>query len=477
MLLLANQGKDYGKLQSMKLYWVKLYWVLNSLFILVFVNCTGGSGGVSFFDKFRARQTYLQAGVSCPTGDCPSFVGGLYSLSHNSESERYDLSGCAVSLIGPDRILTNSHCIPEDISQMGGSCRDSIRIVFPKTKEHPLETFNCLEILNKSSVEKKPNHPDWAVLKLDKASARKPVDLNLNGIERMESVTLYKIDFHDFSPSGGTVVKTNCLANTDNVLAVDFLGPVGPLFNISDCDKKLIIGNSGSAILDKEGKLIGLFSFISSEPNNHPSYLNGENITGGGTNGICIPFENHQIPERCEFEKEEYGPLAIRYAYWLRMKQGDRVKVDEIHRKNISLHSSTMRFALSSQSETELFFNPEEPMVLLKSDFINGAFPFLFPSFPECVYQGMSFSFQVVLGSLVPDFFHDDRLFGVKDKSNNSVSVESRIWKQPFLFQKRESNGRSRYKVTMVAMENNPLADLLLLKPSHDFHFYVPVCE
>ncbi len=460
---------------------MKLHWVLNSLFILVFVNCTGGSdsdSGISFFDEFRARQMYLQAGISCPTGECPSFMGGLYNISYNGESRKYDLSGCSVSLIGSDRVLTNSHCIPEDISRVGESCQDSIRIVFPKTNKNPLETFNCLKILNKSSVEESPRHPDWAILKLDKPSVRKPVDFNLNGIQRMEPVTLYKINFDDFSPSGGTVVKTDCLANTNNVLAIDFLGPVSPLFGISDCDKELMIGNSGSAVLNKEGKFIGLFSFISSKSNNLPSSLNQENIIGGGTNGICIPFENHQVPERCEFDKEEYNSMAIRYAYWLRMKQSDQIpeRVEEIHKRNNLLHNSTMKFALSSQGGAELFFNPEEPMALLKSDFVNEAFPFLLPSFPECVHQGGSSSFQVVLEILIPDYFNDKQLFGVKDNTNHSIKVESKIWEQPFLFQKQENNGQSRYRVTMVAMENSPLADLLLLKPGHDFHFYVPIC-
>ena len=463
----------------------KLLWFFPSFFLFIFIGCTGDSGsgsGFFVFEEFRAMQLYSESIISCPTGDCPSFVGGLYSLSHD-KSKGYTIGACSLSLIVSDRVLTNAHCIPENISRVGESCLGSIRIVFPKTDKEPLETFGCEKILNKASVLKNPDNPDWVILKLDKPSVREPVTFDFGGIGYMEPVTLYKVDFdiETFSSSRGTIVRTSCLANTNNMLSTEFLGPVSPLFNVSDCDKKLVIGNSGSAVLNKDGNFIGLFSFISPDKNRLPLKLKKKkNIVGGGTNGVCIPFENHRIPERCEFDEEEHKSLAIRYAYWLRMKQDDKAHnvAAEIHKRNTVLHSSSLKFSLNSGEKLmELSFDLEEPMALLKSDFINQAFPFLAPSFPECVYNWMGSSFPVVLETRIPDYFDEKRLFGLKNKSDYSIKVEGRIWEQTFLFERQKKPGGDLYKVKMVEMENSPLADLLLLKPHHDFHFFLPICK
>ena len=172
------------------------------LFTVSCINSVKDVGISRLYDnEFQAKKIFLQSSIVCPKGDCPSFVGGLYNISPGKMSG-YRVGGCSTSLIAPDQVLTNAHCIPEDIAQIGNDCGNRIRIVFPKTSQHPLETLNCLKILNKSPLSEKAESPDWAILKLDRASKRTPLILNHNGIQSMEPVTLHKINFrfNDLSP-------------------------------------------------------------------------------------------------------------------------------------------------------------------------------------------------------------------------------------------------------------------------------------
>ncbi len=482
--------------QPMKPHWLFIF----SLFPLIFAGCTKSHNGkLQFDDELHARRIFSQSVVDCPTGDCPGFVGGLYNISLNKTTKQYDVSACSASLIGPDQILTNAHCVPEDISRIGDLCQGHIRVVFPKTDTHPLETFACQKILNISPVPENPENPDWVILKLDRVSVREPLAFDHSGIQTMEPVTLYKINFkfNDLSPARGTVIKTHCLINTHHAQATHFIGSVSALFNISDCTEKLIVGNSGSAVINKEGKLIGLFSFIAPLLTNLPHHFNQERDVGGGTNGACIPFGNHKIPESCKFDETEYHSLAIRYAYWLRLQwdpQDYKILLDT-HRKNILQHSSKIRFTFFERLNytPDFSFNIiKEPMAALKSDFVNQALPYFMNSFPECVHQGIASSFQVVLGTWVPDYFDNTSLMGQKDE-HNSIYVESKTGEQTFLFEKKhnydilcptgggtchlEEKKDHHYKVTMIETETSSLSDLLGLDPDHELHFYVPICN
>ena len=148
----------------------------------------------------------------------------------------------------------------------------------------------------------------------------------------------------------------------------------------------------------------------------------------------------------------------------------------EIHEKNNLRYNSSVRFTLIEPHDTlpEISFNVKKPMALLKFDFINQALPLIIPSFPECVNQGADSFFRVDLGIRVPDYFNDRGVFGNMDKSNEYLKIKSKAGRQPFIFEKQKDG---RYKVTMIETESNFLSYLLGLKPGHDFHFHVPVCE
>lgn len=70
--------------------------------------------------------------------DCPEHVGGmarveknLVSSTYNSTTYQYKLNACSVTLISPDTILTNKHCVKQ--RTIGETC-GSTTIFFPNTK-------------------------------------------------------------------------------------------------------------------------------------------------------------------------------------------------------------------------------------------------------------------------------------------------------------------------------------------------------
>ena len=101
----------------------------------------------------------------------------------------------------------------------------------------------------------------------------------------------------------------------------------------------------------------------------------------------------------------------------------------------------------SGIGSTNFHFKMEEPMILLKNNFINQAFLFMFSSLPECVDQMSHSSFQAVLGVRIPQIFDVGRILGEIDKSNHYLKVKNEIWRQPVHFEKQEDG--YNYKVTL----------------------------
>ena len=238
------------------------------LFILFSMLSAACSRKVLIRLERRPQKEEFSFDVSCSSKDCPSFVGGMFRKLNSGQSF------CSVSLISPSQILTNAHCIPEDIAKAGSDCEGRIRVAFPKTKDHPSESFHCKRILSVASDYNKnePDSPDWAVLELDGVSSRKPVAFRRDEIEPHEPVTMYKVDFDSVGRSAirGRIIKTDCLANSSHLLTDDFIGPISALFSVGNCDPFLKVGNSGSAVLDRKEDLLEFFLLFGLFLHPHP---------------------------------------------------------------------------------------------------------------------------------------------------------------------------------------------------------------
>ena len=420
--------------------------------------------------------------ISCSSEDCPSFVGGLFIKKDEKSDARPGL--CSTSLISPSRVLTNAHCIPVDIAKAGSDCEGRIRMVFPKTKDHPSESFHCKRILSIADYDHNHNNknfaqlqPDWAVLELDGISSRKPVIFRRDGIDFMEPVTIYKVNPYrnDYDPNNkssryGQIVRTDCLANAyDNPLRSYFIGPVSALFNVNHCNRSVKTGNSGSAVLDRQGKLIGIVS------NSHGSRW------GAGTHGACIPLDEYYPPQECEYDEYKYKPLAFWYAYYLQgWVSDDVILIEKTHEENYrNSSSSVLRFSQTpyklSKDDIRIDFTEEELMKATHRYFLHQVVPLVFPSFPECVDQeaGNSFNFLLsVRGSEVLDQSN----FSYWGLTDYSVQLKNKVEKQMIRFEREDDI----YWATLADSPKNtfPLSDILGLRKIDDaLRFQIPICE
>ena len=438
------------------------------------------------------REMMLKSTILCKQGDCPSFVGGLFSIKNE---DKPDMSMCSASLIASDQILTNSHCMHGN-SLEEQECQ--ARIIFPKTDKYPLEVFECVQILNQPPRPKKPESPDWAIIKLDRTSERPPLVFNTEGLKSMEAVTLYKIDFKfDNSFFVGNVVKTHCLSNTNHILSIHSVGHQSPLFDISHCDQNFLPGNSGSAVLDKKGEMKGLFSFAPLNPDSsnlwdriinsnintnvmfRPPLVEKQNF-GGGTNAGCISLRNEEIPDRCEFDLSVNRDLGILHAYLSRQREDPKAPslAEKIHQMNQENYDLIRFERIDPDTDLSDFisFNTLPPMPILKSDHINEALPFIMPSFPDCIDDGAESSFTARLGVRVPDFFDKNLVFGSFTIEDYSLTVENKIKWDSFLFERNEEEGT--YKMTVAGdSATSPFIQSLGLEDGHNFQLIAPFCE
>ena len=419
--------------------------------------------------------------ITCSSEDCPSFVGGLFIKKDKKSEARPGL--CSTSLISPSRVLTNAHCIPVDIAKAGSDCEGRIRMVFPKTKDHPGESFHCKRVL--SIADFKHNHnnknfaqlqPDWAVLELDRVSSRKPVVFRRDAIKPNEPVTIYGVNplyRNGYDPNKasryGQIVRTDCLANAYNdPLRSYFIGPISALFNFNHCNRAIKVGNSGSSVLDHHGELVGVVS------NSHGSRW------GAGTHGACIPLDGYHPPQECEYDEYKYKPLAFWHAYYLQDWVSDVSLIEKAHEENHqNSSSSALRFSQIpyklSKDDIQIDFKKEEPMKAIHRYFLHQVVPLIFPSFPECVGQEGRDSFNFLLSVRGSEVLNQSNssYWGLM---NYSVELKNKVGKQLIRFER----DNDIYWATLADSHENTfdMSDLLGLRKIDDgLHFQVSVCE
>src|SRR5687767_7543906 len=93
-----------------------------------------------FSNKVDAQTVFNGSKVSCEDG-CPQYVGGLVTYTEGRNS--YIVSVCSLTLIDDNLILTNRHCLPDDLQYKGASCAGRIRVKLPATNGFRSEDFEC----------------------------------------------------------------------------------------------------------------------------------------------------------------------------------------------------------------------------------------------------------------------------------------------------------------------------------------------
>ncbi len=241
-----------------------------------------------FNNKTDAQTVFNQSRVECESGDCPEYIGGLVTYTDLGRS--WSVQVCSLTLIAKDTVLTNRHCIPDDLQYRDASCAGRIRIKLNSSGSRASENFECVRVvaLSPADTDDSAIYADWAVLRLNGSSRFEPADLSLDGIGDATSLTMWPVYYHLNSGTliaTGKVRRVSCQSEFDGSTMYRYLNRLSAVFKFDSCSRTIIEGNSGSGAFSSSGDLVGVISAITG--------ARGEDLThgayqGGGTSLACI---------------------------------------------------------------------------------------------------------------------------------------------------------------------------------------------
>ncbi|MBT4792025.1 MAG: trypsin-like peptidase domain-containing protein [Halobacteriovoraceae bacterium] len=213
-----------------------------------------------FKDRKKFEAALAKSAVVCGEYDldCPDNVAKLTFWSETNG--KFALSVCSGTLIDEEYILTNRHCIPENLIKVGAgaSCNKQIVINFPDTKNSDAEMLDCIEIVQ--VFPDKEDQPDLAVLRVQKStSLRSGTSLNKKPYTHRQEVYAYTMNPNPYVRMSGTIVRKECSISLDNFMTLKRDGSAGDVL-LSGYNCKLIGGNSGSAIFNQAGEIVGVIN-------------------------------------------------------------------------------------------------------------------------------------------------------------------------------------------------------------------------
>ncbi len=201
----------------------------------------------------ETKRIAMSGRVDCAnSSDCSPAVGMLVSLTAD-----HRIGQCSAFLISPQIAITNSHCIPTDLKSAGANCSDRIWLYFPELNGSPQVRMGCSQVLIASSLpEKTKAVPDYAVLKLDQAVNRPPLEVSRDGFKDESSYQIEKVDPQSTTYPVGAITRSTCKAVHNSAIVRNSNDNESANMALGDC--QIIHGNSGSPLLDSSGKAVGV---------------------------------------------------------------------------------------------------------------------------------------------------------------------------------------------------------------------------
>lgn len=222
-----------------------------SLSLLGLVLSTRIAGAVPVWEEAAAKAR--NATITCaPGSECSPSVG-LLSFTTPSEANQ-----CTASLVAPDIIATNGHCVPEDLRKAGASCAGRMWMNFLPAEglESQLE---CAEVIfvQKKVRDKAEEDADYAFLRMKAPSARPYFQLSRGGFADEEILKFERVSPVKVADGvAGVQDVVSCRAVQHSLLAPFFVRSEAPVGLLADCAP--VYGNSGSPILGADGTIRGV---------------------------------------------------------------------------------------------------------------------------------------------------------------------------------------------------------------------------
>lgn len=210
----------------------------------------------------QAQEVFRQSSVYCAEDSCPANVAKL--TFYNVVDGEMKFSVCSGTLISPGLVLTNAHCIPEEISYVGADCSKQIQIKYPGTRRwstEGTEAVNCQRV--RSVYNHLEGEPDLALIEVERSRNRRRTSLGISKIDPQEGSILKAYTMTPMEGSvRGKIVKKECKVLVENNIfendyfgrgSVISLGSESKYYN--SCD--IVGGNSGSALFNEKNEVVG----------------------------------------------------------------------------------------------------------------------------------------------------------------------------------------------------------------------------
>lgn len=211
-------------------------------------------------ESLRAAQRRAQnVKLACEGGKCHQSVG-LVSIV-NKEENGWGAGQCTGSLVAPDVVVTNGHCIPLDLKEPGADCRGRLWITFGDDAGLDKQ-LACSKVLFRKK-DTSFDGADYAFFQLEKRSNRPVLRHSREGIEANKQYFLHKVNPTRAGSDaiGGNMEKVGCKAIHDSVLFENLLDRQSQSVLFVDC--LVVPGNSGSPILADDGTVRGvIYAFV-----------------------------------------------------------------------------------------------------------------------------------------------------------------------------------------------------------------------
>ena len=276
-------------------------------------------------DLQSAQNLAKSSSVSCAdSASCNPSIGMLVATRPATLLKPAAVLTCTAFLVGPDLIMTNSHCVPADLKSPlhFSSCSERLKVIFPGSDSLDGVEVKC-DYVPSFSQSKVHALADYALIKLQSATGRPSLKLDANGISDGQNFDIFKVN--PASQSGqdepkGILTKGSCFATQGSYVLPSYSSPFSVVASLAGCDA--VPGNSGSPLINQSGAVSGIFQDIVT-PNSDPnfqaalsSYLSDPNLANQiyATNLACVslPLLSYQPNPQCAFKGNADASISLK---------------------------------------------------------------------------------------------------------------------------------------------------------------------
>ena len=194
--------------------------------------------------------------LQCGDGGCPEALVWVLSPQMNPDGSFYP-SVCTGTLISPDTVLTNAHCLPADMATAGASCQGKMSFLFGGTAHEAAFSAACDHVAAVSGPRVEGAYAmDFALLKLTAPVPRTPLpmgatlpldDATLEAQVIDPPLCIHFTPLDDGCPLVGTY-RTGTGEFTERTLGLPFLFSQAASV-VSFAGFPIVRGNSGAPLL------------------------------------------------------------------------------------------------------------------------------------------------------------------------------------------------------------------------------------